>query len=287
MKTSFLFSFVFILTSSSFSQNYSFKKGKINSNDVTIAKYDGKGGVFKNLKLKISSLDEKPLMNIEVFNHDFANPLLDRDKTWMVINIPASPERSIACKLGSDITEKGVLAVLFKDGTSTIIKDNSINQDELEKFINQNKYDYVADSLAVTKWEEENKKRIAQLVSRDMKGRIELKLIETKTIDGITKLQVFDILQSETLIGRLEKKITNGIGTDFDYYVWLKTEPYEFEGKKYEYSPVAFFKRASADFDNKVVLMKGKNIVKFKTPGSLMSSAEYSFVNFLIGSGCL
>lgn len=56
-------------------RSYNFKKGKVSAYNTAMAKYDSKGSVFQNLKLKFASLDGQPLINVEVFNHDFENPL--------------------------------------------------------------------------------------------------------------------------------------------------------------------------------------------------------------------
>ena len=283
MKKSLLFLPTALFAIGINAQTYAFKKGKINADDTPIAKYDGKGGVFKNLKIKITSLDEQPLINIEQFNHDFKNPLFSDDKRWLIISFQTKPEKTFAYRLDQGMTEKQTLGQLFKDGTASLIKDNRLNDADVEKFIAANNYDYKADSLAIIKMEEENKARIKTRVPRDTKQPVELRPAGKQG-----ELQLFDIYQANVLIGRVEKRIrTNSMTPNYDYSVWMKTEPFTFDGKQYAYSPVAFFENASGTFDNTVTFMFDKSETKFKTPGASYTSAEYSFVTMLINAGDL
>jgi hypothetical protein len=283
MKKSLLFLVTALSVFGINAQTYSIKKGKISVDDIPIAKYDSKGGVFKNLKIKITSLDEQPLINIEAFNHDFKNPLFSDDKRWLVISLQTNPERTFAYRLGGPMSQKEALGQLFKDGTTSLIKDNKLNEAEIEKFIAANNYDFKADSLAIIKMEEENRVRIKTRVPRDTKQPVELRPAGTQG-----ELHLFDIYQANVLIGRLEKRIrTNSMTPNYDYSVWMKTEPFTFDGKQYAFSPVAFFEDASGTFDNRVIFMINKSEEKFKTPGASYASAEYSFVTMLINAGDL
>lgn len=283
MKKKLLFSAAALFSLFSNAQNISFKKGKINADNVAIAKYDGKGGVFKNLKIKVTSLDEQPLINIEQFNHDFENPIFTDDKRWLLISFESNPSKTCAYQLDKGMTEKQVMEYVFKNNQAPLIKDNKLDPAAVEKFVASNNYDYKADSLAIIKMEAENKARIATLVPRDKSKPVELRPAGKAGI-----LHYFDIYQANILIGRLEKRIDlDRMTPKYDYSVWMKTEPYSFNGKEYTFSPVAFFKDASPTFDNKVIMMKNKGQVKFQTPGASNASADYSFVNLLINSGQL
>jgi hypothetical protein len=268
-------------------QKYSIKKGKISADDVVIARYDGKGGVFKKLTIKINSVDDQPLLHIEEDRYDFKNPILRGGRIYVTFTQPSNPDKKLYYRLKDAMLEKELLNHIFKDGAPSIIKDNKLNEEELVKFVGTTPYDPVADSLSIRKMEEENKARIAKLIPRDKTKPVELKPVGSKDKTGISETFLYDIYQAQLLIGRVEKRVTQGMSTRVDYSVWMKSEPFEFDGVKYNFSPVAYLDDASPTFDNEIIMLKDKSEVKFKTPGNAYQSAEYSFVNWLISSSNL
>lgn len=287
MKTLLWISLQFLFAFTLNAQKYSFKKGKITADAVVIAKYDSKGGVFKKLTIKFASTDDQQILYMEGQRYDFDNPFLPDGVAYLNFSQPSNPGKTIQYKLPRVMNEKEILMHLFKDGSTSFIKDNKVDEEEFSKFVGATPYNFTTDSLAVRKMEEENKARIAKLIPRDKSKPIELKKVDIKDKNAVSETIVFDIYQAQLIIGRLEKRITQGMSQKVDYSVWIKSEPFVYEGKQYNYSPVAYFENASDTFDNEVIMMKDKSEVKFKTPGSMYQSAEYPFVNWLISSGNL
>jgi hypothetical protein len=224
---------------------------------------------------------------LEGLRYDFDNPLLPDGRAYLTFTQPSNPGKAVQYRLPRTMNEKEVLMHMFNDGVPSLIKDNKLNEAEFTKFIGAVPYEFTADSLAVRKMEEENKARIAKLIPRDKTKPLELRKVEVKEKNAVSETIVFDIYQAQLLIGRLEKRITQGMSQRVDYSVWIKSDPFVFDGKQYSFSPVAYFENASDTFDNEIIMMKDKSEVKFKTPGSLYQSAENSFVNWLISSGNL
>jgi hypothetical protein len=182
------------------------------------------------------------------------------------------------------MTEKVMLNDLFKDGKPGLIRDGKLDEEAVKNFAATYKYDFVADSAAVAKMEEENITRLSKIMPRDVSKPIILQSVPQSN----QLLKVFDVYQAEMLIGRIEKRL-EPFGTDYryDYSAWIKSEAYTFNGQQYQFSPIAYFKNASPVFENDVVFMKDKKAkpVKFKTPAP--ASAEQAFAQFLISTGNL
>lgn len=287
MRKLFLFASTWLVLSSVHAQKYSFKKGKINADDVTIAKYNSKGGMFKLYKIDINSLENQPLMHIQEKAYDFKSPFVENTRYWLSISFPNSTQAPINIALPNRTLEKVIMEQLFKDGMPSLIKDGQLDAVAIAQFQAANHYNFEADSLAFQKMEEENKARIATVMPRDLSKPIELRPAGNKG----NHITLLDVYQADLLIGRVEKK-TSTLSTfngapRYSYSVWMKTVPYTFLGTEYNFSPVAFLREADPSFDNDVIMMKDKRVVKFKTPGATVANAEYSFVKMLIDTGNL
>lgn len=293
MKTKSILTTALLIPSLIFAQNYDVKKGKISVEKNLIATYDGKGSIFKLFDLTVSSPNKKPLIQIQEKWIDFKNPLRRDGVRWAEITFLDNPEKKLNYHFPKDarFVEKELIGQLFKDGMPSLVQGEGLNEQVVSDFIKTNNFDVVADSLLIRQFEKDNKDRIMEPLARNKKAAVKLELLRTSNEvkpGGTEYTNIFDISQDGVLLGQVEKKTVPSInfGTKAYYVIWKRTvAPYTFEGKTMKSGILAFLETSSSTFDNELVLMTDKSILKFKT--SDHANAEYQIVNLLISNGLL
>jgi hypothetical protein len=145
--------------------------------------------------------------------------------------------------------------------------------------------------MHIRQFEKDNKDRIMEPLSRNKKVGATLNAVGNSnqtTGAGTEYTVIYDIFQDGVLLGQVEKKTIPSLnfGTKAYYVIWKRTlTPYTFEGKTMKFGILAFLETSSSSFDNELVLMTDKSILKFKT--SDHANAEYQIVNLLISNGLL
>ena len=282
-----------LLPSLAFAQNYDVKKGKVSVNKNLIATYDGKGSIFKLFDLTISSPAQKPLIQIKEKWVDFKNPLHRDGIRWAEITFldNGGKKMNYHFENNSRLIEKQLIGLLFKDSTPSLVQGEALNEQVMTDFITAHNYDFIADSLAIRKFEQENKDRIMEPLDRDKKQPVSLKFVSKNTTAsgrGIEYTNIYDIFQDNVLLGQVEKRTIPSVnfGTKAFYIVWKRViAPYTYEGKTMKSGILAYLETDSPTFDQELVLMTDKSQLKFKT--SDHTNAEYQIVNLLIVNGKL
>ncbi|OQP61711.1 hypothetical protein A3860_31085 [Niastella vici] len=276
-----------------FAQNYDVKKGKISVEKNLIATYDGKGSIFKLFDLTVSSPSKKPLIHIQEKWVDFKNPLRRDGDRWAEITFLNDPEKKMNYHFPNDgrLIERDLIGLLFKDGTTSLVQGEALNEQAVNDYIKANNFDFVADSQYIRQFEKDNKDRIMEPLSRNKKVATTLNVVgkSNQTSGRGTEYTVrYDIYQDGVLLGQVEKKTIPSLnfGIKAYYVIWKRVlTPYTFEGKTMKFGILAFLEDGSSEFDNELVLMTDKSIIKFKT--SDHTNAEYQIVNLLISKGIL
>jgi hypothetical protein len=281
------------IPSLTFAQNYDVKKGKVSIDKNVIATYDGKGGLLRSFDLTVSSPAQKPLFTIKEQYCDFKNPLRRDAVRWAEVTFLDNPEKKMSFHFPNDERplERGLVAYFFKDSTPSLVQAEALNVQAVDEFIKKNSYDFIADSLAVRKFEKENKDRIMEPLERDKKQAVSLKLGTGDKIvksDAMENITFFDIFQDGVLLGQVEKHITTSVnfGTKAYYVIWKRVlAPYTYEGKQMRFGILAYIKTDSPTFDQELVLMTDKSTLKYKTKDH--TSSQYQIVDLLISAGLL
>lgn len=267
------------------------KKGKINAGDSVIAKYDSKGSIFRAYDINIKSLSDEPLLNLKEEGHDFESPYAD-PVGWYRISFPNTDLPQMRYRMTEQLNEKRIFAqVLFPENAPLLLADGKLNRAVVDSLAGStHAYDYAADSARVRQLETANAARIKKVIPRDITKPFDLQVAtpvyQRPHPEPGERTVAYDIYQGGFLLGQVMRRSHyESSELHYDFSVWMKTEPYTYEGQSMTFSPLAFFVNASATFDNKVVLMKDKSKIKLKTPNP--TAAEYLLVRLLIDSGNL
>lgn len=291
LKSKTLVVAIAVIPSLTFAQNYDVKKGKVSIDKNVIATYDGKGGLLKLFDLTVSTPAQKPMFTIKEKYFDFKNPIRKDGDRWAEITFLDNPEKKMNFPLlgGERLLERNLVGLFFKDSTPCLIQGEALNVQVVDEFIKKYNFDYIADSLYVRQFEKDNNDRIMEALERDKKQPVTLK-IASKTADarpgGQDNTTVYDIFQDNVLIGQVEKQLTTIMSTKAYYIIRKRTlTPYTFEGKQTRFGLLAYLKTDSPTFDQELVLMTDKSVIKFKTTNH--TSEEYQIINLLISAGLL
>jgi hypothetical protein len=272
-----------LFTSSVTAQKYDLKKGKIIADGTEIAKYSGKGGMFRLITTEIKSLTNEPLIVIKENSYDFENPLKPMAQ-WLDVSFPNTELPTVQVKLPNRMVEKLLLdTYFFKDGAPALISDNKLNTEAVKAFAAAHAaYNFSKDSAEVKQMEAEAALRLKTPVVRDRNAQITY--AKAGQPDAYT--YQYDIFQGDVHIGLLERVLTPyGQENKYTYHIYMKTSKYTFNGLETIFTPVAILRNASGTLDNELVFMANKQRLKVKTPNP--AAAEPQIMAILIRDGHL
>jgi len=278
------------IPSLTFAQNYDVKKGKVSIDKNVIATYDGKGGLLRLFDLTVSTPAQKPMFSIKEKFFDYKNPIRKDGVRWAEVTFLDNPEKKTNFPLlgGERLLERDLVGLFFKDSTPCLIQGEALNTQVVDEFIKKNNFDFIADSNYIRQFEKENKERISEPLDRDKKQAISLKVASKSEarLGAQENSTVYDIFQDNVLIGQVEKQLTTIMSTKAYYVIRKRTlSPYTFDGKQYRFGLLAYLKTDGPTFDQELVLMTDKSILKFKTTNH--TGAEYQIIDLLISAGLL
>jgi len=278
------------IPSLTFAQKYDVKKGKVAIDKNIIATYDGKGGLLRLFELTVSTPAQKPMFSIKEKWVDFKNPIRKDGIRLAELTFLDNPEKKMNFRLPDNerYLERDLVRQFFKDSTPCLIQGEALNTQAVDEFIKKNNFDFIADSLYVRQFEKENKDRIMEQLDRDKKQPVSLKIASKSEarVAPQDNSTLYDIFQDNVLIGQVEKQLTTIMSTKAYYIIRKRTlTPYTFEGKQTKFGLLAYLKTDSPTFDQELVLMTDKSVLKFKTTNH--TSEEYQIINLLISAGLL
>lgn len=259
------------------------KKGSVKQQDRLIAEYDGKGGMFKLMKLGVFAPGTKDtLIKVSEEVYDPQNPLFPESSVVYKVefnntSLPAFYVRN-AKQPSVRNMERDVIAMIFNDTVPVLMADNKLNEDAVTKFRSQYSYDFDGSKAFIKHVEDSIAVLNQAAIVRDVKKPVSFKQVNHSVL-GPDYSQTFEIYQDGVLLGRLLKKVSHGVSHKANYTFWKKIEPATISGIDMSHSPVAYCITGPSVFDIPVVAVVGKK--EYKVKGNY-EALDNLIVNMLI-----
>ena len=244
------------------------KKGDIKQDGQLIAKYDGVGSMFKEVKLGVFATTSKDtIIRVTEVAFDAKNPLFPDPQYVYKVEFPNTQLSSFYVRNPKNPharhMERDVMEMLFNDSVPVLMSGNQLDQTAAEKFKSSFAYDFdnivnyikgVEDSLAIVSKGE---------ISRDLSKQVSFKMVNDNSKMGEVD-QVYEIYQDNVLLGRMVKKVMSGHFPKANYTFWKKINPVTIGGIDMQHSPVAFCNSGASMLEIPVTTVIGKQEYKIK-----------------------